>query len=66
MSIYIDCSLRDVAISRVFHPDDPNSANDDVLPFLIPEEAEKLSSRVPMWKLELVKESLEFMITDED
>jgi hypothetical protein len=37
-----------------------------VLPFLIPEEAEKLVARTPLWKIELVKESLAYMITDED
>lgn len=33
---------------------------------MIPEEAEKLVNRTPLWKIELVKESLAFMITDED
>jgi len=37
-----------------------------VLPKLIPEEAEKMAMRVPHWKLELVRESLKYMITDED
>jgi len=50
----------------VFHPEDKNNGKEDVLPYLIPEEAEKLSQRVPLWKIELVKESLPFMITDED
>ena len=50
----------------MFHPDDYNEAQDNVLPIFIPEEAEKLQSRTPNWKLQLVKESLKFMITDED
>mgnify|MGYP007086460743 CR=1 FL=1 len=33
---------------------------------MIPEEAEKSASRIQPWKLELVRESLQFMITDED
>ena len=66
MSIYIDCALRDVSIMRVFHPDDKNTAKDEVLPYLIPEEAEKMSSRTPFWKIELVKDSLQYIITDED
>jgi len=32
----------------------------------IPEESEKLSSTAPTWKLELVRESLPYMMTDED
>ena len=66
LSLYVNCALRDIEIKRVFHPDDRNLAQDDMLPYLIPEEAEKIASRTPPWKLELVKESLEFMITDED
>ena len=66
VSIYVNCALRDVQIKRVFHPDDPNSANDAILPYLIPEESEKMSQRTPAWKLELVRESLQYMITDED
>jgi hypothetical protein len=40
---------------RVFHPLDKNLSNDEVLPFFIPEEAEKLASQAPLWKIELVK-----------
>jgi len=36
------------------------------LPFFIPEEAEKLTSQTPLWKIQLVKESLKYMMTDED
>ena len=32
----------------------------------IPEESEKLSSTAPTWKLELVREALPYMMTDED
>ena len=66
MSLYLSCNLRDVCVKRVFHPADKNTAEDDVLPQLIPEEAEKISMRVPNWKIELVRESLKYMITDED
>ena len=66
MSIYLNCALRDVMIKRVFHHLDSNTAKDNILPFLIPEEAEKVASQTPPWKLELVRESLQYMITDED
>ena len=66
VSFYINQALRNCEIKRVFHPDDYNEARDAVLPQFIPEEAEKLQSRSPNWKLRLVKESLKFMITDED
>ena len=42
LSVYFDQQLRDVNIKRVFHPNDKNSAKDEILPFFIPEEAEKL------------------------
>jgi len=58
--------LRDCEFKRVFHEQDQNEAKDSVLPQFIPEEAEKLQSRTPMWKLKLVKESLKYMVTDED
>ena len=44
LSVYFDQRLRDVAIKRVFHPEDKNKAGDEILPFFIPEEAEKLVS----------------------
>lgn len=66
LSIYLSCQLRDVSVKRVFHPLDKNTANDAILPQLIPEEAEKISQRTPPWKLDLVRESLKYMITDED
>ena len=50
----------------MFHPKDVNSARDEILPYLIPEEAEKLSGQTPVWKIKLVKESLKYMMTDED
>ena len=65
LSIYVNCALRDVQIKRVFHPDDPTQG-EAVLPYLIPEEAEKISSRCPPWKLDLVRECLPFIVTDED
>lgn len=51
MSIYVNVPLRDISIKRVFHPDDPNTAGDEVLPYLIPEEAEKISNSCPPWKM---------------
>lgn len=65
VSIYFNQYLRDVECKRVFHPLDTNTANDEVLPYFIPEEAEKVST-VPTWKLELVREMLPYMMTDED
>lgn len=66
LSVYFNQRLRDVDIKRVFHPNDVNSARDEILPYLIPEEAEKMSSQTPVWKIKLVKESLKYMMTDED
>jgi len=66
LSVYFDQALRDVEIMRVFHPDDKNKKKEECLPKLIPEEAEKLVNKMPLWKMELVKDSLQFMITDED
>jgi len=66
LSVYINQRLRDVYAKRVFHPLDKNTAKDEVLPFFIPEEAEKLASQAPLWKIQLVKESLKYMMTDED
>lgn len=66
ISIYINQPLRDVEIKRVFHPKDKNESNDEILPYFIPEEAEKISNRAPAWKIDLVKDSLKYMMTDED
>ena len=66
LSFYIDKPLRDTEIKRVFHPMDKNTNRDEILPYFIPEEAEKLSSNAPAWKLELVRESIPYMMTDED
>lgn len=66
LSVYFNQALRDVDIKRVFHPEDVNSARDEVLPFFIPEEAEKIVNQTPVWKIKLVKESLKYMMTDED
>lgn len=45
---------------------DQNTAKDQVLPYFIPEEAEKIVNQTPVWKIKLVQESLKFMMTDED
>jgi len=66
LSVYFNQQLRDVNIKRIFHPEDKNMGKEEVLPYFIPEEAEKLVSRTPLWKIELVKESLKYMMTDED
>lgn len=47
LSIYFNQYLRDVEVKRVFHPLDKNEAKDEVLPTLIPEEAEKLVNQTP-------------------
>jgi hypothetical protein len=65
LSIYFNQMFRDVEVKRVFHPLDTNEAKDEVLPYFIPEEAEK-SGACPTWKLELVRAMLPYMITDED
>ena len=44
LSIYFNQLLRDMDVKRVFHPNDQNTSKDQILPLLIPEEAEKLSS----------------------
>lgn len=66
LSVYFNQALRDMQIKRVFHPSDKNSAKDSVLPYFIPEEAEKIVNQTPLWKIQLVKESLKHMMTDED
>ena len=66
LSVYFNQALRDVDIKRVFHPEDNNTAKDEVLPYFIPEEAEKIVNQTPVWKIKLVKESLKYMMTDED
>jgi hypothetical protein len=66
LSVYFNHRFRDMEVKRVFHPLDKNTKNDQVLPFFIPEEAEKLTNQTPLWKIKLVKESLQFMMTDED
>jgi len=49
----------------VFHPNDKNESKDEILPYFIPEEAEK-AQVAPTWKLELVREMLPYMMTEED
>jgi hypothetical protein len=66
LSIYFNQALRDMEIKRVFHPNDKQASKEEVLPYFIPEEAEKLTSQTPLWKIQLVKESLKYMMTDED
>ena len=66
LSVYFNQAMRDVNIKRVFHPEDKQNGKEDVLPYFIPEEAEKLVNQTPVWKIQLVKESLKYMMTDED
>ncbi len=66
LSLYFDQQLRDVEVKRAFHPADKNAKKESLLPFYNPEESEKLSLITPLWKIQLVKESLKFIITDED
>lgn len=51
LSVYFDQGLRDVEIKRVFHPDAPNTKGEAILPNFIPEEAEKIVSQTPLWKI---------------
>jgi hypothetical protein len=66
LSVYFNQALRDMELKRVFHPNDKSFGTEEVLPYFIPEEAEKLASSTPLWKIALVKESLKYMMTDED
>lgn len=58
--------MRDVSVKRVFAETDKQCGKEEVLPYFIPEEAEKLVSQTPLWKIQLVKESLKYMMQDED
>ena len=62
LSIYFNQRLRDVEVKRVFHPNEPNNEEEEVLPQFIPEEAEKLVNQTPLWKINLVKDSLRYMM----
>lgn len=66
VSLYFNQFARDVEVKRVFHPADNNEGNDEILPYFIPEEAEKGGSSCPAWKLELCRDMLPYMISDED
>jgi hypothetical protein len=66
LSVYFDKRLDEMDVRRVFNPVDKNQDKEDVLPKLIPEEAEKMKNRVPLWKIELVRNSLKYMVSDED
>lgn len=66
LSFYFNQALRDVELKRSFHPNDRNAGRESVLPVFIPEESEKMSLITPVWKIQLVKESLKYMMTDED
>jgi len=66
LSLYFNQALRDVEVKRAFHPADKNAKKESLLPYFIPEESEKSATTTPLWKIQLVKESLKYMITDED
>jgi len=66
LNVYFNQSLRDVQLKRIFHPSDSSKGVEQILPYYIPEESEKLSNQTPLWKIQLVQESLKFMMTDED
>ena len=66
LSVYFNQTLENMDIRRVFAPGDKNADKEDVLPKLIPEEAEKMKNRVPLWKIELIRESVKFMVSGED
>ena len=66
LSVYFSDMMRNVSIKRVFHPDDKNKGKEIIWPTFIAEESEKTFKNTPLWKIALVKESLKFMMTDED
>jgi hypothetical protein len=66
VNVYFNQQNRDVLCKRVFHPNDKQAGKEDVLPYFIPEEAEKLVNQTPIWKIKLVKEMIKYMMTDED
>ena len=66
LSVYFNQALRDVELKRAFHPNDKNARKESMLPVFIPEESEKMNLITPVWKIQLVKESLKYMMTDED
>ena len=51
LSVYFNQAMRDVNIKRIFHPEDKQAGKEDVLPYFIPEEAEKLVNQTPVWKI---------------
>ena len=65
LSVYFDQSLDSMDCRRVFHPEDKNADKEPSLPKLIPEEAEKMKNRVPLWKIQLVRESLKYFVNDD-
>ena len=65
LSLYINKPYRELEVKRVFAPSDRNVAKDEYLPYFIPEEQEKCVP-APSWKLELVRESLKYVMQDED
>jgi len=65
LSLYINKPYRELELKRVFAPSDRNISKDEHLPFFIPEELEKVNG-APTWKLELVRESLKYIIEDDD
>ena len=66
LSLYFNQAFRDVEVKRAFHPSDKNAKKESVLPIFIPEGSEKMNLITPVWKIQLVKESLKYMMTDED
>jgi len=65
LSIYVNKPYRELEVKRVFAPSDRNTAKDEHLPYFIPEEMEKATS-TPAWELELVRESLDYVMQDDD
>jgi hypothetical protein len=61
LSLYIDQALRDVDITRT----GSNDEGQPILPRYIKEESEKVFS-VPAWKLEMVRDSIPYMMTEDD
>lgn len=63
LSLYIDQELRDTDITRVFPHGNPDKQL--ILPTYIKEESEKVVP-VPAWKLDMVRKSIPFMMSEDD
>jgi len=51
LSVYFNQRMRDVQFKRLFHEEDKQASKEQVLPYFIPEEAEKIMNQTPLWKI---------------